>query len=134
MALPQEVVDQQINNVGKFHKWFVSKEIGYLPSILREGEEIAFLTSGYVNKNTVLVVATNYRLMVLDAGMVYGLRQQEFPYDKINSVTSDRGILFGKVRISTAGVSGFDVVINWMRKRDIPRLDGAISRFTSKGK
>ncbi|MDY3869608.1 MAG: PH domain-containing protein [Pyramidobacter sp.] len=132
MALSKDVVDRQISNVGPFHKWFVGKEIGYLPSILREGEEIAFLTSGYVDGNTVLAVATNFRLMVLDAGLVYGLRQQEFPYDKVNSVTGVRGIFFGKVKISTAGVSGYDVIINWVRKRDIPKLVAAISRFTSK--
>jgi hypothetical protein len=135
MPVPKEIIKQQIRKVGKFHKWFVGKEIRALPSIMDEGEEIGFLTSGYDGRrNTVLVVATNRRLMILDSGMVYGSDDMIFPYSKINSIRGERGLLFGKLRISTAGVSGDDVVISWVSKADIARMISIVSKYCADAK
>ena len=135
MPVSKEVVKEQIRKVGKFHKWFVGKELRALPQVLNEGEEIAFLTSGYDGKrNTVLVVATNQRLLVMDSGFVYGSDDRAFPYNKINSIRGIRGLLFGKLAISTAGVSGDDVVITWVRRTDMARMVSVVSKFASEAK
>ncbi len=135
MAVSKEVVKDQIRKIGKFHKWFVGKELRALPNILVEGEEIGFLTSGYDGKrNTTLVVATNKRLMVLDSGLVYGSDDRVFPYSKINSIRGERGLIFGKLRISTAGMSGDDVVISWVHKSDIARMISIVSKYISEAK
>ena len=135
MPVSKEVVKEQIRKVGKFHKWFVGKELRALPQVLNEGEEIAFLTSGYDGKrNTVLVVATNQRLLVLDSGLVYGSDDRSFPYNKINSIRGTRGLLFGKLAISTAGVSGDDVVISWVRRTDMARMVSVVSKFAAEAR
>ena len=132
MPVSKEVVKEQIRKVGKFHKWFVGKELRALPQVLNEGEEIAFLTSGYDGKrNTVLVVATNQRLLVMDSGFIYGSDDRAFPYNKINSIRGIRGLLFGKL---TAGVSGDDVVITWVRRTDMARMVSVVSKFASEAK
>ncbi len=135
MAVSKEVVDEQLRRVGKFHKWFVNKELRALPKILLEGEEIGFLTSGYDGRrNTTLLVATNTRLMVLDSGLAYGSDDRIFPYSKINSIRGERGLFYGKLRISTAGVSGDDVVITWVHKSDIAKMISIVSKYISEAK
>ena len=135
MPVSKEVVKEQIRKVGKFHKWFVGKELRALPQVLNEGEEIAFLKSGYDGKrNTVLVVATNQRLLVMDSGFIYGSDDRAFPYNKINSIRGIRGLLVGKLAISTAGVSGDDVVITWVRRTDMARMVSVVSKFASEAK
>lgn len=129
MPVSKEVVQEQLRKVGSYHKWFTRKERHALPKIIAEGEVIEFLTSGYDGKkNTVLVVATNRRFMVLDSGIVYGSDDRIFPYSKINSIRGERGIIFGRLHISTAGVSGDDVVISWVRKADIARMISTVSK------
>ena len=116
MPVSKEVVKEQIRKVGMFHKWFVGKELRALPQVLNEGEEIAFLTSGYDGKrNTVLVVATNQRLLVMDSGFIYGSDDRAFPYNKINSIRGIRGLLFGKLSLRLR--AGQDVL-----KRDVLAL------------
>jgi hypothetical protein len=135
VPVPKQLIKQQIRNVGKFHKCFVGKELRALPEIIDEGEEIGFLTSGYDgNRNTVLVVATNRRLMILNSGMMYGSDNMIFPYSKINSIRGERGLFFGTLRISTAGVSGDDVVITWVSKRDIARMISIVSKYCADAK
>ncbi len=135
MPISKEAVKEQIRKVGKYHKWFVGKELRALPQVLNDGEEIAFLTSGYDGKgNTVLVVATNQRLMVMDSGFVYGSDDRIFPYSKINSIRGIRGLIFGKLAISTAGVSGDDVVITWVRRTDMARMVSVVAKFTAEAK
>lgn len=135
MPVSKAVIKEQLSKVGKYHTWFVGKELHALPKIINEGEEIGFLTSGYDGKrNTVLMVATNRRLMVLNSGMMYGSDDCIFPYSKINSIRGERGLFFGKLRISTAAVSGDDVVITWVRKSDIARMISIVSKYSSEAK
>ncbi|MGI6074828.1 MAG: PH domain-containing protein [Pyramidobacter sp.] len=135
MPISKENFKEQLKKVGKFHKWFVGKELRALPKLMDEGEEIGFLTSGYDGRrNTVLVVATNRRLMILDSDIIYGSDDRIFPYSKINSIRGQRGFFFGKLRISTAGVSGDDVVISWIAKSDIARMIPVVSRYCANAK
>ncbi len=135
MPVSKEAVKEQIRKVGKFHAWWVGKELKALPKVLNEGEEIAFLTSGYDGKwNTVLVVATSQRLMVMDSGFVYGSDDRVFPYSKINSIRGIRGLIFGKLAISTAGVSGDDIVVSWVRRTDMARMVSVVSKFAAEAK
>lgn len=135
MPLSKKEVNEQLRKVGSYHKWFTRKERNCLPRLLSEGEEIGFLTSGYDgDRNTVLVVATNRRLMVLDSGIVYGEDSRVFPYSKINSIRGTRGLFFGKLFISTAGYSGDDVVVNWVLKRDVTRMVRVVSKYLAEYK
>lgn len=55
--------------------------------ILKDNENIMYVTSGLYNNNTYLIVCTDLRLLFLDKGMIYGLKFHEFPFEKINSVS-----------------------------------------------
>lgn len=75
------------------------KEVKFLPQIIQDDEEILNLTSGLMDANTWLVVATNKRIIFLDKGMIFGLKQIEVPLDKVNSITQNTGLLFGTITI-----------------------------------
>lgn len=135
MPISKEAVKEQLSKVGRFNTFFVNKELRALPQVLDEGEEIQFLTSGFDGKrHTVLVVATNRCLRVLDSRLVYGSDDCTFPYSKINSIRGQRGLFWGNLRVSTAGVSGDDVVITFVRKTDIARMISVVSRLCAEAK
>jgi hypothetical protein len=97
MALTLAEIQDQIKNLGELDTFGTKKEIKSLPEILRDGENIKALTSGFYDGNTWLIVCTNYRLIFLDKGMIYGLKQVDIPLDKVNSVQCETGLFFATV-------------------------------------
>lgn len=97
MALTLAEVQEQIKSLGEINTFGTKKEIKSLPEILRDGENIKALTSGFYDGNTWLIVCTNYRLIFLDKGMIYGLRQVDIPLDKVNSIQCETGLIFATV-------------------------------------
>ena len=79
--------------------FYTKKEVNYLPDILVEGEIIRALISGYSGKRTVLAVCTNRRLLIIDKGFFFGLRQWQIALDRVQSIDGDYLIMFGNVRI-----------------------------------
>ena len=49
---------------------------------------------------TWLVICTNNRVILLDKGMFYGLKQMQIPLEKINAVSHNTGFIFGEIEIS----------------------------------
>lgn len=96
MATMKEIEDQ-IKALGKVDTFGTKKEIKSLPEILRSNESIKALTSGFYNGNTWLIVCTNFRLIFLDKGIIYGLKQIDIPLDKVNSVLCETGLFFATV-------------------------------------
>ncbi len=50
-----------------------------------------------------LLVATNQRLIFVDKGLIYGIRAEDFPCEKITSIEYQAGILFGDITIHASG-------------------------------
>ena len=61
-----------------------------------------FGTSTFNNGQGILV-STNRRLIFIDKGLIYGLKVEDFPIDKITSIQYETGLLVGKVKIHTSG-------------------------------
>lgn len=80
-------------------QFFTRKELNHLPEILADGEQILAFTSGLMDGNTWLVTLTDRRVIFLDKGMIYGLKQTTIDLDKINAVTGETGLIFGKIKI-----------------------------------
>ena len=94
-----ESVQVQIEALGQVGTFGTKKEIAHLPEILHDDEKILALTSGFLNGNTWLITLTQSRIIFLDKGMLYGLKQVETPLDKINSVEHKTGLIFGEFAI-----------------------------------
>ncbi|WP_242977353.1 PH domain-containing protein [Clostridium fallax] len=58
------------------------------------------MTSGLIDRNTWLIVCTNKRVLMLDKGMIYGLKLIDIPLDKINSIYHPIVMLLEKISIT----------------------------------
>jgi hypothetical protein len=94
-----EEIRAQINNLPHKYVFYTKKEINYLPEIMVEGEYIRALVSGYSGKRTILAACTNRRILLIDKGMFFGLRQWQIALDRIQSIDGDYVIMFGNIRV-----------------------------------
>ena len=53
----------------------LQKELDHVPHILQDGEQVLAFATGLMNNDTWLITLTDRRIIFLDKGMVYGLRQ-----------------------------------------------------------
>ena len=126
-----EEVKKMVSDLGKELDTFgTKKEINYLPQILSEDEKIIYLTSGLMNNNTWLITCTNKRVIFLDKGMIYGLKQCETPLEKINSIEQKTGLIFGEMSIWD-GASKMTIK-NVMKKTVKPFVDAVNKAIENK--
>lgn len=95
-------------------QFFTKRELNHLPEILADGEQVLAFTSGLMDSNTWLITLTNRRIIFLDKGMIYGLKQTTIDLDKVNSVSGQTGLLFGKIVIED-GASSRKIDNVWKR-------------------
>ena len=88
-------VKRQIAACPHRYVFWTEKEIRALPEILDNDEKIKAVTSGMLDGATWLAVCTSRRLIFLNRGMIYGLRQIQFPLDRIQSIDHEFTIFFG---------------------------------------
>lgn len=84
-------------------QFFTKKELNHLPQVLADGEQVLAFTSGIMDGNTWLITLTDHRVIFLDKGMLYGLKQSAIELDKINAVSGKTGIFFGEILIQDGG-------------------------------
>ncbi|TCW83476.1 hypothetical protein C5O80_16180 [Burkholderia sp. SRS-46] len=81
--------------------------------------------------NTWLIVLTDHRVLLLDKGMIYGLKQISINLDKINSVSGTTGIMFGEIRIEDGASER--IIKNVWKKTVVPftnKVSDAIRAYT----
>lgn len=79
------------------------KEFFHLPEILNSGERPVAIASGMMDGNTWLITLTNKRVIFLDKGMIFGVKQVDINLNNIVSVGGKTGLMFGEIMISTSG-------------------------------
>jgi hypothetical protein len=104
-AIAKEIGDDQ---------FFTKKELHHLPSVLSEGEQVLAFTSGVMAGNTWLITLTDRRVIFLDKGMIYGLKQASIDLDKVNAVTGRTGLFLGSIIIED-GASSREIRNVWKR-------------------
>ncbi|OAM29049.1 MULTISPECIES: PH domain-containing protein [Eikenella] len=106
----QEEIQQMLTDCGAIDFFGTKKEVKELPNIIHDDEIITYATSGLLDGNTWLIVSTNKRVIFLDKGMIFGLKQVEIPLEKINSISYKKGLLLGEIDIwdgaSRMGITG----------------------------
>ena len=80
--------------------FFTKKELYHLPTILLDEEQVLAFSSGMMDGKTWLIALTDRRVVFLDKGLLYGLRQTTVPIDKINAVSGETGMMFGTITIN----------------------------------
>lgn len=79
------------------------KEFFHLPNILNENEQPLAIASGMMDGNTWLITLTNQRVIFLDKGMLFGVKQVDISLKDIVSVGGKTGMILGSITISTSG-------------------------------
>lgn len=80
-------------------QFFTKKELKHLPEVLMEGEQVLAFSSGFMDGNTWLIALTDKRILFLDKGMIFGLKQTAIDLDKVNAVSGETGLMLGKITI-----------------------------------
>ncbi|WP_342754777.1 PH domain-containing protein [Pantoea sp. MBD-2R] len=79
------------------------KEFFHLPKILNASEQPLAIASGAMDGNTWLITLTNQRIIFLDKGMLFGVKQVDVNLRNVVSVGGKTGVLLGEIFISTSG-------------------------------
>lgn len=117
----KESRDQEYKRIAKKlgdDQFFTKKELNHLPDVLSEGEQVLAFSSGYMDANTWLIVLTDERVIFLDKGLIYGLKQVSISLDKINSISGKTGILLGEIAIEDGASSR--IIKNVWKKTVVP--------------
>jgi hypothetical protein len=80
----------------------VKRELKKLPSLLLDAEEVLNLARGQYDGKQGLIVLTDRRVMFVEEGMVRS-RLEDFPYGRVSSVQSEKGMMFGRLIIFASG-------------------------------
>ncbi|MCI0152220.1 PH domain-containing protein [Paraburkholderia sediminicola] len=80
-------------------QFFTKNELNHLPEILMDGEQVLAFASGIMDGGTWLIALTDHRVIFLDKGLLFGLKQISINLDKINAVSGSTGLVFGTIRI-----------------------------------
>lgn len=98
-------IQAEIDSLPCKDEWGTRKEISELPDVLGKDEHIKAMTSGITDGNTWLIVCTNKRIIMLDKGMIYGLKLIDIPLDRINSISHSKGLVLGRISITDGAVT-----------------------------
>lgn len=91
---------RRIEKESKDDTFFTGGEKKALVKILEDGEQVLAFTSGFMDNNTWLITLTDQRIIFLDKGFVYGLKQQAIPLSKVNAISGKTGLLVGDITIT----------------------------------
>jgi len=80
---------------------FARKEIHALPDVLSEDEKIVYLVEGRnkLTKHHIILVATDRRLIFVDKEFMYGLKVEDFSYDKVSSIQYEKEFMLASIDI-----------------------------------
>lgn len=84
--LSPQIVQQQLDRIGIGKMPLCKAELRQLPSLMIPGEEIEQLMGGKYRVGYAIIVATNFRLLVIDKTLGGGLVIEDIPYDMIAEV------------------------------------------------
>lgn len=93
------------------------KELKHLYSILRDGEQVLYTTTGQMDANIWMVACTNQRVLFIDKGMLYGVKQHEILLKNITSVSYKTGMINGDIFIYSYGTMS--------EIRNVPKITAA---------
>lgn len=98
-----EQIKEQLSHINGFDSLFGRKEIKELPNILWDDESVLGMITGSYNGKVGVLFATTKRLIFVDKGLLFGLKVEDFPYDKITSIQYETGMFLGKLTIFASG-------------------------------
>ncbi|MDF2552447.1 MAG: hypothetical protein K0R77_1722 [Chryseobacterium sp.] len=85
--------------------FFARKEIRELPNILSADEKIIYLVEGRnkTTKHHIVLVGTDRRLIFIDKEFMYGLKVEDYSYDKVASIQYETSLMLASIDVNVSG-------------------------------
>lgn len=100
---PTAVAREMGKRIGSATRPYVRHELKHVAEVLAEGEPIRALAGGEYGGGHGLVVATDRRVFFYKKGRITSTRVEDFPYSRIGSVSSKKGMVWGTLTIHASG-------------------------------
>lgn len=78
-------------------------EVKELPNILHDDETLMDIVGGFYDQGSGILVATTKRLIFVYKGLMWGMKVEDFPFDRISSIQYETGMLSGELVIFASG-------------------------------
>ena len=96
-------IEAQLRALDGASRFLGRREIKELPNILWDSEQIHDIVQGSYDSGLGILVSTDRRLIFVNKGMIYGLKVEDFPNDKITSIQYETKLLLGSITIFASG-------------------------------
>jgi len=94
---------ERLKKISHDDGFFTKKEFLHFPQIAMPNETPIAISSGEMGGKTWLVILTNHRVIFLDKGMLFGLKQVALDLSHISSVGGETKLLLGQITIAADG-------------------------------
>lgn len=100
-----EQIKDELEKLNINPTFFARKEIRELPNIISEDEKIIYLVEGRnkTTKHHIILVGTDRRLIFIDKEFMYGLKVEDYSYDKIASIQYETSFLLASIDVNISG-------------------------------
>ncbi len=97
----RESVEEQLKKIGVNYRGWGRTEIGELAHIILPDEEIFECVNGFYEGGFALLVATNFRVLLIDKKPMKYLTVEDLRFDMINEIDYSHRLLSAQISIST---------------------------------
>jgi len=127
MTVSVEYIKEQLNSLKESRRWANRREIGFLPKIVEEGENIHALTVTLSNEKKWLLALTNQRIVLIHR-MMFDAEKDEISLEIISNFKINNGLFFSKIDLDLFNGSKrtFDSIMKKDAKKIAGLLDSAI--------
>ena len=100
-----EQIKDELEKLNINPTFFARKEIRELPNIISEDEKIIYLVEGRnkTTKHHIVLMGTDRRLIFIDKEFMYGLKVEDYSYDKVASIQYETSFLLASIDVNISG-------------------------------
>ncbi|HET7060434.1 MAG TPA: PH domain-containing protein [Candidatus Saccharimonadales bacterium] len=115
----KESVEEQLKKIGvNYHGWGRT-EMSELPDVILPDEEIFECVNGFYEGGFALLVATNFRVLLIDRKPMRYLTVEDLRFDMISEIDFSRRLLAAQINVSTGSKNLRFISINHLRLRKL---------------
>ena len=115
----KESIEEQLDRIGVDYRGWGRTEMGELPHVILPDEEIYECVNGFYEGGFALLVATNFRLLLIDKKPLRYLTVEDLRFDMISEIDYSRRLLGAQIDISTGSKNLHFVSVNQPRLRKL---------------
>jgi hypothetical protein len=115
----RESIEEQLKDIGFNYKGWGRTEIGELPHIILPDEEIYECANGFYEGGFAMLVATNFRVLLIDKKPLRYLTVEDLRFDMISEIDYSHRLLAAQISISTGTKNLRFISINQERLRKL---------------